>query len=79
MRRPCPEDPYPGGNATINYPCASNFQFPVTGDFGVETYMGTGGIDLNMNGRISYNPRRSGSAHEGNLTSLRLVLISGIQ
>ena len=27
--RPCPDNPYPGGNATIPYPCPGRFEFPV--------------------------------------------------
>ena len=60
-RRPCPDMPFPGGNALINYPCPNDFRFPVTGDFGVETYMGTNGIKLNMSGQIDYKP--SGVEH----------------
>ncbi len=45
-RRPCPYDNYPGPNATIPYPCPGGFQFPVTGDFGVEDYLGTANLPL---------------------------------
>ena len=43
----------------INYPCPS-FQFPVDGDFGVETFMGMGSIPMNSKGQISYNPWTQG-------------------